>query len=105
MLADAPLMTFLSDHPQITTIKFCLDADEPGRKAAMQLMEKYYGMGYEVEDCPPPEGYKDYNEWLVRTKEKLKVGQKVEHFYESDSKKWSTFSKVTPKSGAPDSIR
>lgn len=73
MLADAPLMTFLSDHPQITTIKFCLDADEPGRKAAMQLMEKYYGMGYEVEDCPPPAGYKDYNEWLVAVKVKKKA--------------------------------
>ena len=39
----------------------------------MQLMEKYYGMGYEVEDCPPPAGYKDYNEWLVAVKVKKKV--------------------------------
>lgn len=31
-------------------------------------MGKYYGLGYEVEDCPPPAGYKDYNEWLVATK-------------------------------------
>ena len=70
MLADAPLMTFLGEHPQITSIKFCMDGDEPGRKAACQLMEKYYGMGYEVEDCPPPVGYKDYNEWLVAVKVK-----------------------------------
>ena len=91
MLADAPLVTFLKEHPQITSIKFCLDGDEPGRKAAAKLMEKYYGMGYEVEDCPPPEGYKDYNEWLVSAKQNLKVSQKVEQLSENGSKKWSTF--------------
>ena len=68
MLADAPLETFLGEHPQISFIRFCLDGDSPGRKAAAELMEKYYGLGYEVEDCPPPAGYKDYNEWLVATK-------------------------------------
>jgi hypothetical protein len=31
-------------------------------------MAKYYELGYEVEDCPPPAGYKDYNEWLVATR-------------------------------------
>ena len=60
MLADAPLETFLREHPQITSIRFCLDGDEPGRKAAAELMRKYYELGYEVEDCPPPAGYKDY---------------------------------------------
>ena len=68
MLADAPLETFLREHPQITSIRFCLDGDEPGRKAAAELMRKYYELGYEVEDCPPPDGYKDYNEWLVAAK-------------------------------------
>ena len=53
--------------------------------AAMQLMEKYYELGYEVEDCPPPEGYKDYNEWLVENKKK--VCQKVAHFSERCVKK------------------
>lgn len=78
MLADAPLETFLSEHPQITSIKFCLDGDEPGRKAASQLMEKYYELGYEVEDCPPPKGYKDYNEWLVavKIKKQAKMNEK-----------------------------
>lgn len=77
MLADAPLETFLKEHPQINTIRFCLDGDEPGRKAAMQLTEKYYGLGYDVEDCPPPEGYKDYNEWLVNTKNSMIIGNTV----------------------------
>ena len=54
--------------PTMNQISFCLDGDSPGRKAAAELMEKYYGLGYEVEDCPPPAGYKDYNEWLVATK-------------------------------------
>ena len=29
---------------------------------------KDFELGYEVEDCPPPAGYKDYNEWLVAAK-------------------------------------
>lgn len=81
MLADAPLETFLSEHPQIASIQFCLDGDEPGRKAALQLMEKYYGLGYEVEDCPPPKGYKDYNEWLVavKIKKQAEMNEKSEY--------------------------
>lgn len=73
MLADAPLVTFLKENPQISSIQFCLDNDEPGRKATKELCEKYYGLGYEVEDNPPPTGYKDYNEWLVATKGLEKV--------------------------------
>lgn len=68
MLADAPIETFIKEHPQIIFIKFCLDQDEPGRKAAEELMKKYHSLGFEVEDSPPPEGYKDYNEWLVKSK-------------------------------------
>jgi len=68
MLYDAPLVTFLEEHPQITTIRFCLDNDVPGRKATEELTEKYYSLGYEVEDSPPPKNYKDYNEWLVAVK-------------------------------------
>ncbi len=71
MLADSPLVTFLKENPQISSIRFCLDNDEPGRKASKELCEKYYGLGYEVEDAPPPAGYKDYNEWLVETKRSL----------------------------------
>lgn len=72
MVADAPLETFLKEHPQITSIKFCLDNDEPGRKATKELMKKYYELGYEVEDYPPPKGYKDYNQWLQEQKKMAK---------------------------------
>ncbi len=68
MLSDAPLATFLGEHPKISKISFCLDNDEPGRKAAEALMEKYYGLDYEVEDCPPPKPFKDYNQWLQTAK-------------------------------------
>lgn len=79
MLSDAPLVTFLKEHPQITTIKFCLDNDKPGRTATEQLMQKYYELGYEVEDCPPPKNYKDYNQWLKEArKENLQMERWVE---------------------------
>jgi len=79
MLSDAPLVTFLQEHTQITTIKFCLDNDKPGRTATEQLMQKYYELGYEVEDCPPPKDYKDYNQWLKEVrKENLQMGRRVE---------------------------
>ena len=79
MLSDAPLVTFLKEHPQITTIKFCLDNDKPGRTATEQLMQKYYELGYEVEDCPPPKNYKDYNKWLQEArKENLQIGRCAE---------------------------
>ena len=68
MVSDAPLITFLSEHPQVQSIIFCLDNDEPGRRATEALMKKYYELGYEVEDRPPPQNYKDYNQWLQEAK-------------------------------------
>lgn len=72
MLSDAPLETFLKENEQITSIWFCPDNDEPGRKATEVLLEKYYGYGYEVEDHSPPVGFKDYNEWLQAVKQREK---------------------------------
>lgn len=71
MLSDAPLQTFLGENPHISKIRFCLDNDGPGRRAAEALTQKYRELGYGTEDCPPPAGYKDYNEWLVSTKRAL----------------------------------
>lgn len=70
MLADAPLETFLKENPQITDIKFCLDNDEHGRRATKELLKKYYELGFDVEDVPPPKDVKDLNEWLVKNKGK-----------------------------------
>ena len=71
MVADNPLEQYLSDHKEIQGIRFCLDNDEPGRKAAMELAEKYVRAGYSVKVCGPPAEYKDYNEWLVEAKKSM----------------------------------
>ena len=47
-LYDGALQAYLTDHPQIKRIELCLDADEPGQKAAQQLQEKYQLQGYAV---------------------------------------------------------
>ena len=77
MISDAPLETFLKENPQVSTICFCLDNDEAGRKAVKILLKKYYELGYEVEDIPPPGAYKDYNEWLVSKRLGQKCYEKV----------------------------
>lgn len=68
MVCDTPLETFLDEHSGIKKIKLCLDNDEPGRTASRNMLTKYVSKGYEVIDIPPPEGCKDYNEWLQRAK-------------------------------------
>ena len=65
MLADAPLETFLAEHPEMEEIQFCLDNDEPGRKAAASLQQKYAEKGYRTDIFLPPEPYKDFNQWNV----------------------------------------
>ena len=77
MLTDAPLQTFLRENPSIEQIRFCLDNDKPGREAAKHLTERYARLGYETEDCPPPEKYKDYNEWLVGANHELVRKKKI----------------------------
>ena len=47
-LYDGALQTYLQAHPEIRRIALCLDADEPGQKAAQQLQEKYQLQGYAV---------------------------------------------------------
>lgn len=63
-LHDAPLGTYLADHPHIRRIVLCLDADGPGREAAGKLGEKYRGLGYGTEERFPPSG-KDWTEYLI----------------------------------------
>lgn len=77
MLHDAPIVTFLKEHPQITTIKFCLDNDGPGRTATEKLMAKYQALKYNVEDFSSPLGYKDYNEWLQEEKKNPVIENRI----------------------------
>ena len=64
-LYDGALQTYLQAHPEIRRIALCLDADEPGQKAARQLQEKYQLQGYAVVVEKPRCG-KDWNEYLQR---------------------------------------
>ena len=64
-LYDGALRTYLQAHPEIRRIALCLDADEPGQKAARQLQEKYQLQGYAVAVEKPRCG-KDWNEYLQR---------------------------------------
>lgn len=77
MLSDAPLATFLSEHPQVQKIRFCLDNDGPGRRASAALIQKYYRLGYETEDRPPPDGCKDYNQWLQEIKKPVHAAREA----------------------------
>ena len=61
MLTDAPLQTFLKEKPNIEQIWFCQDNARTVREA----------------DCPPPEKYKDYNEWLVGANHELVRKKKI----------------------------
>lgn len=78
MLWDAPLATFLSEHSQVQNITFCFDNDAPGRKASEALMEKYYGLGFDVGEKRPPEQYKDYNECLKAVRKPVSIIYKTE---------------------------
>ena len=87
MLADAPIETFLSEHLHIRKIRFHLDNDKYGREATHVLMKKYYELGYEVEDAPPPKDVKDMNEWLVKQSKNPPEDKDMKICYESASMK------------------
>lgn len=72
MLADAPLETFLAEHPEVEEIQFCLDNDGPGRKAVAALQQEYMKKGYLTNVFLPPEPYKDFNQWNVEMKKAQK---------------------------------
>lgn len=77
MLSDAPLETFLQEHPNIKKIEFRMDNDEHGMKAMKELDMKYTGLGYETKQCPPvfPKGTvgKDYNDLLIVKKNAMPI--------------------------------
>jgi hypothetical protein len=68
MTADNPLEKYLAAHPEIKNIGFRLDNDEPGKKAAYKLAEKYIRLGYRTDIAFAPEGCKDFNDWLCSLK-------------------------------------
>ena len=57
------LEQFLAAHPQVDTLRLCLDNDPPGRRFAADTAEKFQAQGYRVADLTPGYG-KDFNEAL-----------------------------------------
>jgi hypothetical protein len=74
--SDAALPFFLNQHSEVRELVFCLDNDEPGREASVNLARKYAGKGYTALK-EPPRG-KDFNEDLqaltaqIRTEKRAK---------------------------------
>ena len=66
MTADNPLRQYLSDRPEIRNIGFCLDNDEPGKKASYKLAEEYIRLGYRTDINLPPDGSKDFNDLICK---------------------------------------
>ena len=64
MTADNPLQQYLGDNPKIRNIGFRLDNDEAGRNASYKLAEKYFRLGYRTDISFPPDGCKDYNDFI-----------------------------------------
>lgn len=75
MTADNPLGQYLDDHPEIKSIGFCLDNDEPGRTAAYKLAEKYIRLGYRTDISFPADGSKDYNEMIVKKRHRQAMSE------------------------------
>ena len=62
---EKPLMRFLDDYPEVNKVILCLDNDEPGIRASKKIEGSLKKSGYTVENIGSPQGFKDYNEWLV----------------------------------------
>lgn len=79
MLGDAPLETFLMEHKQVKEIHFGLDNDKPGRQAVTVFQEKYEKKGYVTKSVAPPQGFKDFNEYLKAKKKEMERNSEVIH--------------------------
>ena len=58
------LTDFLSKNPQVKKVFLCYDNDDKGRRGAAAL-GYVLGGRYEVKFTPPPDGSKDYNDYLM----------------------------------------
>jgi len=78
MVSDGPLERLLKERPHIRHIRFCLDNDKAGRKAAFKLLRKYAAAGYDVDYRLPPIG-KDYSEFLACMKSLVEIRKQIGH--------------------------
>lgn len=73
MVGEAPLDTFLKEHPEIERIVLALDHDRPGREATERLIYKYRKQGYEIESYDFPEQVKDINKHLIAKRKRTHI--------------------------------
>ena len=73
-LADNALKTYLAENPNLKHIVLCLDADEPGQNAALQMKKVYEAQGYAVTKIVPSCG-KDWNEYLQQRQKVTERGR------------------------------
>jgi hypothetical protein len=71
-LWDGALETYLKENPHLKEIVLCLDNDQWGKKATMEIGRKYEESGYAVRVKYPKAG-KDWNEALQAKKRKSKL--------------------------------
>lgn len=77
-----PLTDFLSKNPHVSEVILCFDNDDTGQRGAAAL-KCVLGGRYEVKYTPAPDGYKDYNDYLIR---KNNSNERKEKQYEDNRK-------------------
>ena len=65
---DTLLRTLKSVQEQTYSNIEHIIVDGNSTDGTVELIKKYHSLGFEVEVAPPPEGYKDYNQWLVKSR-------------------------------------
>lgn len=70
---DYALECYLPMHPNIKTIKFCLDNDEAGIKATEKYSRKYSELGYHIEEIFYNGPGKDMNEVLCNHTQRIQM--------------------------------
>jgi hypothetical protein len=80
-----PLEHYLATHPNTKKICLYLDNDFAGRRGA-DALQVILGGKYEVRYIPPPEG-KDYNDYLMITKQINFKNERNENRENSDQKR------------------
>lgn len=80
-----PLEHYLATHPNTKKICLYLDNDFAGRRGA-DALQVIFGGKYEVKYIPPPDG-KDYNDYLMITKQIKFKNERNENRENSDQKR------------------
>lgn len=74
-VADVKLEQFLKDNSNVKIIVSCLDNDEAGNRATLQIKEKYISKGYIVKRILPKN--KDFNDDLIALHDKAEDEKKT----------------------------